>query len=76
MQVLALAVALVVGICGEACGQGDVPSHSALLVGYRLPADRVRRGIADDDDRRWLAWYAQLEARAMALLPVTKEGAA
>ena len=42
----------------------------------RVREDRVRRGVADDDDRQWLAWDAQLEARAMALLPVTKEGAA
>lgn len=42
----------------------------------RVREDRVRRGVADEDDRQWLAWYAQLEARAMALLPVTKEGAA
>ena len=42
----------------------------------RVREDRVRRGVADDDDRQWLAWYAQLEARAMALLPAKTEGAA
>ncbi|APX23180.1 hypothetical protein [Salipiger profundus] len=35
----------------------------------RVRGDRVRRGVADQDDRQWLAWYAQLEARALALLP-------
>ncbi|MBN8189264.1 hypothetical protein [Salipiger thiooxidans] len=34
----------------------------------RVRSDRQRRGVASDDDRKWLAWHAQLEARAMALL--------
>ncbi|WP_370045502.1 MULTISPECIES: hypothetical protein [Salipiger] len=42
----------------------------------RVREDRVRRGVADHDDRQWLAWYAKLEARAMALLPEQGKGAA
>ena len=42
----------------------------------RVREDRVRRGVADQDDRQWLAWYSKLEARAMALLPEQGQGAA